>query len=554
MRKGFTFGYKKSLKPIDLTPGPADYGTNLLHEKPLVLMKLSNTARFEPKNKKYIILSPGPGSYDPKEISSIISLPLISKSLRNPHCFFNSKGIPGPGQYNIPSQIGSSNTYQKSHNKSKQNISNSPNFVHKLLTPGPGYYSINESFYKSNHSIKFLQGGSGKFKSPSFISDNGFPGPGNYMLRNKKTGPKFSFGQKYELNGNLIIQPGPDSYDVNLMNASGVGQKFFRNANYTFSKSLKGKDNLSEIRYLPGPGSYNVRKENPLLNENGIVFNTAIRPLYQSESFTPGPGSYVSLTSLIREKKIGYSQSCDIKNKRWKKKFKREKSYDSIEEEEKKQKEMRKQKFLLNLKEMEESQQYLMPKTTQTPKNSPQIALNFGQSLKILRRTNSDSEIRKRHAKFGQKGKEILLPFPKLPIMKTKKVSNTKSFSIGKSIRKLEYLDPGNVSPSIARSPGPAGYFLEAKLNKKTIKMSTSKRDDKFLVLNKNPGAGSYNFENMTSFAKKQKKKKKINGNLVKLLTRIQMKIHPEKLKRGETLKSLRMVSKNQKFAVLIKK
>ena len=550
MRKGFTFGYKKSLKPIDLTPGPADYGNNLLHdsfEKPIALMKLSNTARFKPK--KDVILTPGPGSYDPKEISSMISLPLISKSLRNPHCFLNVKGIPGPGEYNIPSQIGSSNTSRKS----KPNSLCSPSFAQKLLTPGPGYYSINESFYKSNHAIKILQGSSGKFKSPSFISDNGFPGPGNYVLRNKKSGPKFSFGQKCDLNGTLNTQVGPDSYDVNFMNSSGVGRKFFRNADYTFSKSIKCKDNLGEIRYLPGPGSYNVRKENPLLNENGIVFNTAIRPLYQSGSFTPGPGSYMSLTSLIREKKIGYSQSCDIKNKRWRKRFKREKSYDSIEEEEKRQKEKRKQEFLFNVMEMEESQRFKIPKITQTPKNNRQSILNFGQSVKILRRTNSDSEIKK-NSKFGQKGKEILLPFPKLPVMKTKKVSTFKSFSIGKSIRKLEYLAPGNVSPNIARSPGPAGYFLERQMDKKTIIIPTSKRDDKFLVLNKNPGAGSYNFENMTSFVKKPKKKKKINVNLIKLLTRIQMKVHPEKLKRGETLKSLGKVNKNKNFAVVVKK
>ena len=547
MRKGFTFGYKKSLKPIELTPGPADYGLSSLHdsfEKPSMQMKLSNSSRFQ--MKKEMSLTPGPGSYDPREIPSTIRLPSISRSQRDGSCFIKSKGIPGPGKYNVSSKIGLINQHRK-HLIKPLTISCTQSMLPKTITPGPGSYSINESFYKSNHSIKILQPVNGKYKTPSFIIENRVPGPNNYIIKGTPSGPKFTFGTKYEFGGRPKIQPGPDSYNVNLMNTSGAGKKFFRNGFYSFSKSTKGKNTMGDLRYFPGPGSYNLRNESPLLKENCAVFNTAIRPLFVNteRSLTPGPGSYLSLPSLIHEKKKGYSISKNIKNRKFQRRFKRKDSFDSIEEEEKKQKEFKKQEFLGRLKE--NYQQFGTPKNVRTPVGYEQPS-NF---KKALRRINSDSEMKLKPAPmFGPYQRRSMVH----NIMQSSKNQKfpIKSFSIGKSIRKLEYLDPGNVSPNIQRSPGPAGYFLERKLDKKAIKIATSKRDDKFLVLNVNPGAGTYNYEN-TSFIKRPKKKKKLNPNLVKLLTRIQLKVHPEK-KKSEVAKSplTGRISKNKKFNVIV--
>lgn len=98
---------------------------------------------------------------------------------------------------------------------------------------------------------------------------------------------------------------------------------------------------------------------------------------------------------------------------------------------------------------------------------------------------------------------------------------------MGTSLRKLEFLDTG--SRSIG--PGPANYDYKLKGSRKLMRMATSKRDDKFLILDSNPGAGSYETLK-SSFLKEKKEKKKANPNLIRLLNRIQMKAHPEKNKK----------------------
>lgn len=102
-----------------------------------------------------------------------------------------------------------------------------------------------------------------------------------------------------------------------------------------------------------------------------------------------------------------------------------------------------------------------------------------------------------------------------------------KSTFMGTSIRKLEFLDTGSMS----LGPGPANYDYKLKGSRKLMRMGTSKRDDRFFILDRNPGAGSYETLK-SSFQKGRKDKKKKNPSLIKLLNRIQMKAHPEKNKK----------------------
>lgn len=556
MRKGFTFGYKKSLPPIEITPGPGDYTLSSLQtsfEKPLIPTKSSQAPRFLSQN----LITPGPGSYNPKEFStkSHISLPLISKSLRTPLVFKSSRGIPGPGEYEIGLNSSNQRRFPAQHaNKLKFSLqtSSKPN---KNMTPGPGHYSINESFYRSGHSVKIFQSEqNSKNPLPAFIPVSGTPGPGRYQSTGGTTvrrGPQYSFGQKPQ-NLQSIENPGPDSYNVSFTSLSGLGNKFSRNGNFSFPRTGKSflLEELREKRYFPGPGSYNLAKRNPLLRENGVVFSTALRPLDRETPRSPGPGAYGSLTMSFMKKKQGYCQSLDIKGKRWRRRFKKQESYDSIEEEEKKrEKEQKKQEFLERLKEisLKNKQEYGTPLHCKTPKNTN----NNENFLTRIRRMNSDSEIK---TKGFQKKPDFLLSQPSPTnknLLKPPTLANTKSFSIGKSVRKLEYLDPGNVNPNIQRSPGPAGYFVERDMDKKAIKIATSKRDDRFFVLNKNPGVGNYSVPN-SSFLRKPKKKKKLNENLVKLLKRIEMKVHPEKRREGKEQEIIKKTRKKS-YAVITK-
>lgn len=560
MRKGFTFGYKKTFESIPICPGPADYvQTNLSDSltKRVFSMTNSKTPRF--KLEKDLLDKPGPGSYDPHEIASQIVLPIIGRSRRDPRVFLTSKDIPGPGKYTIPSPLGRLKYKTPSNRPLLESIDHFSLDKKVTNTPGPGHYSINESFYRSNHSIKITSKGAGKFRNPSFFTESSTPGPGNYSLKSQRPGPKFTFGLKTESsNKPSISQPGPDAYNVNLLNTSGSGNKFFRNHNFSFPKApRKAKLEINEQRYFPGPGAYNLSRESPLLKENGVIFNSAIRPLYQiGGSYTPGPGTYMSLPSLVKEKNKGYSLTSNIKEKKWRRLFKKRDSYDSIEEEEKKKAQIKRDEFLNNLKALRSSMHVRSnagtPKCSHTPKQGLGIE-SFGK----LRRTNSETRLKTDKPSDFQLAKNIsFVKFVK-PIPNPKNQNPHKAFSIGKSVRKLEYLDPGNVNPNIVRSPGPAGYFVERELDKKAPKIATSKRDDKFLVLNVNPGAGSYNYNN-SSFIKRPKKKKKLNPNLINLLKRIEMKVHPEKNPRKIEAQSQQAKNKkrnkNKDYAVVIKK
>lgn len=519
MRKGFTFGYKKSLPPILLTPGPADY--SLLPSKPLLSHPITQSTRFPTQNSLY--QTPGPGSYNPKEPLSLITRPHISRSLRDSGCFILNKEVPGPGKYNLPYSIGE---IKYKPIKSNREYKEPKDLTYKkTTTPGPGTYSINESFYKAKEvGKKITSKRVCKFKTPSFVLENQNPGPGDYETGAiSRKGPFFSFGNSLCLKGKNI-GPGPVFYDVNVLNRSGLGNRFFRDGNYSFSKSTRKFEDVNEKAYFPGPGAYNLRTK--ILNDNGQTFNNAIRPLFKTSSFTPGPGSYLSLSHLGTKKKDqGYCLSKNIKNKKWRRKFKRQGSWDSVEEEEKKMKLLKQNEFLEKMQETKGKNTELMngsPKYAQTPSH---FGDSFNFDLKKLRRMNTDSEIKTKNYQMNHLSQKIeLIPISNLPSPKLKRFATIKTFSIGKSVRKLEFLE----NPNNSRSPGPAGYSLERKLDKKAFVMGTSKRDKKYLILNENPEPGRYQ-NDTSSFIKKTKKNNKINPNLLKLLKRIELKVHPER-------------------------
>ena len=139
-KKGFSFGYKNDnsfLKILNNT-GPGDY--NIAENLPI------SKKLFESQSNQNVFIkhlpqilkksSPGPGSYSPKEISSNLFIPFISKSNRTLYNHLKNIDEPGPGIYNIRQSI--------SLKKKIRSLHNTISKKKKEITPGPGQYLKND--------------------------------------------------------------------------------------------------------------------------------------------------------------------------------------------------------------------------------------------------------------------------------------------------------------------------------------------------------------------------------------------------------------------------
>ena len=152
-------------------------------------------------------------------------------------------------------------------------------------------------------------------------------------------------------------------------------------------------------------------------------------PTYVNSNENPGPGSYDREDSFhLGSRQKGYCLSLDIKGHKFKKK--------------------KRQRPLTKPKAPQ------LSKTTRSSNNTPRA----GASPKVhLQRLNSDSNLR-----FSTSPAVS-------PVTALKAVA--KKFFMGKSVRRLEWLDPGMANPKIQRSPGPANYNMQSSISKKKVKI-----------------------------------------------------------------------------------
>eukprot|EP00830_Metopus_es_P001488 TRINITY_DN11284_c0_g1_i1.p1 TRINITY_DN11284_c0_g1~~TRINITY_DN11284_c0_g1_i1.p1 ORF type:complete len:313 (-),score=29.65 TRINITY_DN11284_c0_g1_i1:22-960(-) len=139
--------------------------------------------------------APGPGTYASTN-SALKSSPKFSMRTRTAEFGIaaSSKGIPGPGQYQLPTSIDPKGRYQfAKYRNSAATLFNPPSSVRfkdtKGFVPGPGQYSTPSAIskegtyaisnFRSSGSIRFLQGSRAAISSSSSLLS---PGPGSYRL------------------------------------------------------------------------------------------------------------------------------------------------------------------------------------------------------------------------------------------------------------------------------------------------------------------------------------------------------------------------------------
>ena len=223
-------------------------------------------------NIKIEELSPGPGAYN--SISSFASCGgAMSKSQR-----FNCKkeSFPGPGAYNL--------VLPQSKASSVISKSARGELFKCAEAPGPGNYEVSSRV--SGPSFSF------KGKVPEKLLQT--PGPGAYSPRLVESRPKTAVTTKAKRPElvKVIDNPGPGQYE---------SLSSFRDGP---SWSIHGASNPILDNSVPGPGKYD-----PSLPVNTVSYGTskASRPeLFPAPSSPiPGPGRYEAPD--IKSPKIGYS-------------------------------------------------------------------------------------------------------------------------------------------------------------------------------------------------------------------------------------------------------
>ena len=114
-----------------------------------------------------------------------------------------------------------------------------------------------------------------KSARPDLFRCESLPGPGNYEVSYKKSGPSYSFSGKS--NKKTVESPGPGAYDPKIISSK---------SGYAVAAKDQRKDFI-HVQDTPGPGQYD------LVNKPSIVrysFGKSSTLPFKSE--TPGPGQY----------------------------------------------------------------------------------------------------------------------------------------------------------------------------------------------------------------------------------------------------------------------
>ena len=169
-----------------------------------------------------------------------------------------------------------------------------PEKIDKFYNPGPGKYDPNLYTFTKLPKWKI-----GTTKRKVFPVMEEYPGPGTYSIPVEITnGPKYSMSTKAGLKESKekYLNPGPAYYKP-LFSKS---QSCF----YTFGLKTK----LKEGDPTPGPGKYNLRKENDLIIPS-YLFGKEKREdeIVKRRKMFPGPGKYEFEANSIHIHKPIYS-------------------------------------------------------------------------------------------------------------------------------------------------------------------------------------------------------------------------------------------------------
>lgn len=294
----FSMPGRSSSKKLDNMPGPGHYDhsqteQNVRERAPAY--KIGTEARTERPQSAYV---PGPGTYsvDKKDLGpkwgfgsqsrdNIFKIEVPGPGTYNMPSSQSNRGFsmtgrkpdspkdqnPGPGAYNpAPVRPKSPNwTLGKSPKGESRNNS---------MAPGPGAYNIKSEL----NSSAPVFGTSTRGPLNGSINT---PGPGQYNENFKNTGPAYSMRPKTATK-NASSVPGPGQYNP----SASCG-----NFSWTIGKEAKGLNLAQEKkRAAPGPGQYNVTKGlgGPKWGFGSSGRNNA------KKDFTPGPGAYSSYSTI----------------------------------------------------------------------------------------------------------------------------------------------------------------------------------------------------------------------------------------------------------------
>jgi len=223
--------------------------------------------------------TPGPGYHYNPEIENYdmrYFTPTWSFGRSNRDDLYNdeTKHVPGPGNYQIPSALKTKTGFTILGKHQKRGTSSD--------TPGPNVYKQDiAALRKTAPSFRI-----GKAERKNMAMGNAeIPGPGTYYEEDQTLGGKgtrIGTSQRRELHPEGIKKnPGPGEYEIN--GTIGKSTKY--------SMGIKGgAKKVTEV--LPGPGEYEPYTSVYLEKNIGGIIGTSQRPPLYKRGGAPGPGQY----------------------------------------------------------------------------------------------------------------------------------------------------------------------------------------------------------------------------------------------------------------------
>ena len=261
---GYTMGHKSTSKLTSDSPGPGAYlSISMRTSSPGYTLGRSPRASTKSLVRDK---SPGPETYTPTKLRSAPAVAFGKDRRMSVPC---PERTPGPGSYHF---------LKDSVSGPKYSIKGKSQHTPDEKTPGPGQYDLTK-YEKVKSKAPGTVIGKGRRGPSHSRSLSDVPGPGNYEVKPKSTGPQWGFGQGERLRTPTKDTPAPGTYDL----PSSHSQQGF---------TMGARDVLQERNNTPGPGSYDSRpagSSSPSFSMSKGLRTAA--PQHQ----TPGPSAYQPL-------------------------------------------------------------------------------------------------------------------------------------------------------------------------------------------------------------------------------------------------------------------
>lgn len=235
----FGSGLKSSALKGDGMPGPGQYQLKSTLAEQGVVMGIRSPEKIKEK-------APGPGAYNPKNDLKYHTNPSFSMSGVGGEQYNPTKGMPGPGTYDVSLRPGTGIKF----GTDKRDGSNERGDM-----PGPGQYQIPSTIMKDGKNIIIT----GRHEDKKDVNQ---VGPGQYQLPSMLSGPKYSMGSENKgtkLNKDALMNPPPGTYTVDP-NAGKHGAP-----GIVFGKEVRDRMKADQ---MPGPGNYAVPST---IDQHGIT-------------------------------------------------------------------------------------------------------------------------------------------------------------------------------------------------------------------------------------------------------------------------------------------